>query len=77
MKAHNLNKTVMKKNESNGLCPLSYEELVKISGGSEPGDFMYDLGVLVGKVGGWIKNAFTADTGDQWMLDVDPRLLFG
>lgn len=67
----------MKEIENNGLCNLSYEELIEITGGNEPGEFLHDLGYQIGKIGGWIKNAFTRDSGDDWMLEVDPRILFG
>jgi hypothetical protein len=67
----------MRNLDNNCFSPLSYEELVNISGGTDPGDFMRDCGVIVGKIGGWIVNAFTADTKDHWMMDVDPKLLFG
>jgi hypothetical protein len=70
----------MKRIENYGLCNLSYKELVEISGGDEPGRLLHDVGYVIGKIGGWIKNAFTADTQittDTWMLDVDPKTLFG
>jgi len=67
----------MKEIKMNGISNLTYEELIEISGGTEPGDAVHDLGVLIGKIGGWIKNAFTADTNDDWMLDVDAKVLFG
>lgn len=72
------NNEVMKKNRINGLSDLSHEELIKLIGGiSDPGDAVYDFGFLIGKIGGWIKNAFTApDRNQLWMLDVDPRILF-
>ncbi len=66
----------MKEIENKGVCNLSFEELVEISGGEEPGRLLHDFGFVIGKIGGWIKNAFTADTGDDWMLDVDPKTLY-
>ncbi|HPE21782.1 MAG: hypothetical protein H6545_04300 [Bacteroidales bacterium] len=53
---------------------LSNEELIEITGGDP---FMKDLGRFLGKIGGRIVNAITEGTQDQWMLDVDPKLLFG
>ncbi len=67
----------MKELEINGLSHLSNEELIGISGGTDPGDAVHDFGILIGKIGGWIKNVFTADTKDDWMVDVDPKVLFG
>lgn len=67
----------MKEIDLNGFCNLSYEELIEISGGTDPGDAVHDFGIIIGKIGGWIKNAFTAESNDEWMLDVDPKVLFG
>ncbi len=79
MLVHKINKEIMKEIENNGLCSLNYEELVNISGGGEPGRLLHDVGFVIGKIGGWIKNAFTNDPEgiDTWMLDVDPKTLFG
>lgn len=69
----------MKEIENNGLSNLKFEELIAISGGTDPGDAVHDLGVLIGKIGGWIKNSFTNNPEgiNTWMLDVDPKTLFG
>jgi len=80
MLVHKINKEIMKEIENNGLSNLKYEELIAISGGTDPGDAVHDFGVLIGKIGGWIKNAFTNDPqpiSDTWMLDVAPKTLFG
>jgi len=77
MKAHKINKEVMGKIENNGLCKLSYEELMEITGGEDPGRLLHDVGYVIGKIGGWIKNAFNSEIGDEWMLEVDPKTLYG
>ena len=64
------------------LRELNYEELVNISGGG-PGKTVHDIGVGIGKLGGWIANMVDAIiaapvvTDDQWMIDVPPQVLFG
>lgn len=77
MLVHKINKEIMKEIENNGFSNLSFEELVEISGGDEPGRLLHDVGFVIGKIGGWIKNAFTSDTGDHWIMDVDPKTLYG
>ena len=83
MKVRKINNEVMKEIENNGLFNLSYVEQIEITGGTDPGDLLHDIGYVIGKIGGWIKNAtvylVTSDNrpGDEWMLDVDPKVLFG
>jgi len=80
MRVHKIIREIMKEIENNGLHNLSYKEQVEISGGDEPGRILHDVGFVIGKIGGWIKNALTADTqitDDAWMVDVDPKTLYG
>ena len=79
MRVHKINKETMKEIEKDGLSYLSYAEQIEISGGSDPGDAVHDLGYIIGKIGGWIVNGFRAArqvTDDTWMLDVDPKTLY-
>lgn len=65
----------MKSSNSINVEELTYDELVRIDGGDP---FTHDIGYAIGKVVGWIKNAFENNPSDNtWMVDVPPLTLFG
>jgi hypothetical protein len=67
----------MKTIELSGTKELTYYEQTKLSGGGND-PFSHDLGYLLGKIVGWIKNSAVtnATSDDTWMLDVPPLTLF-